>query len=180
MVTAGMVMLIRAANPGGITPATGRAGVRGGGFAAGACALSGSCAGWAFLGGWALAGPGVGAEQEVQEGLGPELVQGAVQARFAEFLGPCRHPLVGGEDVGGGQFPAGQAGVAGVLGPAFHPGPLGHMLAPLFGVAGADVHHGPADRGPQPGRGQRPGPAHDHRLRGPRLSRDPAARSRSR
>ncbi len=45
------------------------------------------------------------------------------------------------------------------------------MLAAFPGVAGVHVHDGAADRGPQPGRGQRPGPAQHHRLSGPGFGR---------
>jgi len=109
---------------------------------------------------------GVAAEDDVQVGAGPELVHVAVQARLLQLLGPPRNALVGGQDVGGRQFPAGQAGVPGVLGPAFHPGVFRAVLAPLGCLVRGDLDDRALDRGPQPARGQPPGPVQDQRLSG--------------
>ena len=45
------------------------------------------------------------------------------------------------------------------------------MLPAFLGLARGDFHDRPVDRGAQPGRGQRPGPAQHHGLSGPGLSR---------
>jgi hypothetical protein len=74
-------------------------------------------------------------------------------------------PLAGGQHLGRGQFPAGQPGVPRRLRPPLHPGHPGRMLPPPPRLARVHFHHRAGDRGAQPGRGQRPGPAQDQVLR---------------
>ena len=74
---------------------------------------------------------GVDAEQDVQEGAGPEQVHAAVQARLAQLPGPPGDPLISGQHLGRRQLPAGQARVPGRLGPPLHPRLLRPMLPAL-------------------------------------------------
>ena len=76
-------------------------------------------------------GAGVPAEHDVHVRQGPELVHVPVQARFLQLLRPPRDPLVRGQHVGGGQFPAHQRGVAGIFRPPLDPGVSPGFLAPL-------------------------------------------------
>ena len=102
-------------------------------------------------------GAGVGAEEEIEVSAGAQRVDTTFHAGLPEFLGPGGDPLVGGQDVGWGKFAAGEAGVAGILGPAFDSSALGGVLAALLGLLGVDLHDRAADRGAQRGRGQGPG-----------------------
>ena len=75
-------------------------------------------------------------------------------------------PLIRGQHLGGGQLPAHQGGVAGVLGPPLHPGVPGRRLPPLPRLVRGDLHHRAGDRGPQPARRQTARPAQHQRLGG--------------
>ena len=104
-----------------------------------------------------LAGAGVDAKQQVKEGAGAQLVGGPIQAGLLQLPGPGRDALIDRMDLGGGQFPPGQARVPRFLGPALHPGLPGRLLPPFPGLVRGDLDDGARDRGPQRGRGQ---PAH--------------------
>ena len=91
----------------------------------------------------AAEGPGVHAEQDVQERPGPQRVQPALQARLTEFPGPRGDALVRGQHLRGRQFPPGQAGVSRRLGPPFHPGLLRRVLPSLLRLARGDLHDCP-------------------------------------
>jgi len=81
----------------------------------------------------AALGPGVGAEQDIHESPGPQLVHVLVQPGLAQLFGPRGHPLVGGQHLGRGQFPPGQPRVPGALEPPLYAGPAGPRVpaAPL-------------------------------------------------
>ena len=169
-VASGMVRVTCPANPGGITPASGpppgRAGEGSGRLGAGRRAVCG----------WPE-GPGVHAEQYVQEGPGPQRIHAAVQPGLAQLLGPRGDPLVGGQHLRGRQFPPGQPRVPRSLGPPLHPGLLRRVLPALLRLIRRDLHDRPGDRGPQPGRGQRPGLAQHHAPPRPGPPPGPAAPS---
>jgi len=57
-------------------------------------------------------GTGVNAEEEVHECSGAQLVHVPVQPGLAQLSGPGGDPLIGGQDLGWGQFPPGQPRVA--------------------------------------------------------------------
>ena len=112
------------------------------------------------------AGPGVRAEDQVEEGAGAQLVHAAVQPGLLQLAGPPADPLIGGQHLIRGEFAAHQRGVAGVLGPPLHPREPGRRLTPLPGLAWRGLHHRPGHRGPQAAGGQPPGPVQDLGLHG--------------
>ena len=65
-----------------------------------------------------------------------------------------------------GQFPARQRGVAGVLGPPFHPGEPRRGLPAFPRLVRGGLHNGAGDRGAQPAGGQPPGPVQNPGLGG--------------
>ena len=150
-VASGTVRVTRPANP-----AAPCAGPGDGGGA------SGPCRPWsAAVRAAVAAGTGVLAQQQVEEGAGAEHVHVALQPGLLQLLRPGGDPLVGGQDLIRGQLAAHQGGVAGVLGPPFHPGVLGRGLPPFLRLLGGDFHHGCGDGGAQPARGQPGGPVQD-------------------
>ena len=97
-----------------------------------AAGLFGGRAGLAFRGGGG--GAGVGVQEQIQVGAGAQLVHAALQPGLLQLPGPPGNPLVRGQHPVGRELTAGQRGVAGVLGPAFHPGVAGRVLTPLAGL----------------------------------------------
>ena len=85
--------------------------------------------------------------------------------------GPPADPLITREHLIGRQLAAHQGGVAGVLGPPLHPREPRRRPPPLPRGLRRDLQHRAGQRGPQPARGQPPGPAQDLRPRPPGLRR---------
>ena len=127
-----------------------------------------------------IQGAGVDAEENVEERPGAEQIHAAVQARLAQLPGPPGDPLISSQHLRRRQLPAGQARIPRRLRPPRHPRLPGPILPPLTRHLRVHLHHRPADRRPQPRRSQRTGPIQDHRLRRPRLGRDPATWSHRR
>ena len=104
------------------------------------------------------AGPGVLAEDQVEEGAGAQLVHPAVQPGLLELARPPADPLVRGQHLIGRQLPPHQRRVARVLGPPLHPREPRRGLPPLPRLLRGDLDHRPGDGRAQPARGQPPGP----------------------
>ena len=112
-VAAGTVRVSWPANPGGITPAAARSGAGAGVSGPGVRRVpSGLCA----------EGPGVHAEQDVQEGAGAQHVHPALQPGRAQLLRPRGHPLIRGQHLRRRQLPPGQPRVPATPRPTAPPG----------------------------------------------------------
>ena len=89
---------------------------------------------------------GADAQGEVEEGAGPELIQGAVQAGCSQLFGVGGDALVGGQCFGGREVPAAQGGGAGVFAPQLHPGVALGPFPPGLRGGRVDRGHGAGDR----------------------------------
>gem|GEM_PF-152444 len=114
-----------------------------------------------------LTGPGVLAQDQVQERAGAQLIHAALQPGPLQLTRPAGDPLIRGQHLVGRQLAAHQGGVAGVLGPPLHPRELRRGLPPLLRLLRRDFHHGAGGRGAQPAGGQPSGPAEDLGLHRP-------------